>query len=79
MSGQDERDADSCLTSQCEAFCQTLARQGKEIKFDLKIGNHVSFFGHEGGNSSPSDQQKSPSAKRQIARRKKKFLASKEA
>ena len=81
MSEQDVRDADSCLTSQCLAFCQTLASKGQAIKFSLKIGTHFSFsLDTKMENPAPlAKKQKSPSALRRNARRRKEFLASKEA
>ena len=44
VSEQDVRDADSCLTSQCLAFCQTRASKVQAIKFSLKISTHFSFY-----------------------------------
>ena len=80
MSGQDVSEVETCLTSQCLAFCQTLANHGQDFKFSLKIGVHFSFsLDTKVKTPAPvARKQKSPSEMRRNARRRKTFLASKE-
>ena len=72
----------SSMASQCMAFCQTLASQGKAFAFSLKIGETFLFsLDTKENTSSPVLSQKvrktSPSTKKWNALRRQKFLASK--
>ena len=72
----------SFMASQCMAFCQTLASQGKAFKLELKIGETFSFsLDTKKEISSPIPVQKarkvSPSTMKRNALRRQKFLASK--
>ena len=74
---------DSTLASQCLAFCQTLASQGRTVSFSLKIGSCFSFsLDTKDEVKVPADKartKQSPSTKRRNQRRRNEFLASKEA
>ena len=68
------------LVSQCLAFCQALAGQGKSFNFSLKIGSTFSFSLdiREGQALAPVTQKKpSPSTQRRNARRREQFLKKK--
>ena len=67
---------ESSLTSQCLAFCQTLASQGKAFTFSLKI-NSTSFSLDTRENQVPTQAVRkkiSPSTKRRNARRRQELL-----
>ena len=77
-------ESDSSLTSQCLDFCQRLASQGQALSFSLKIGTNFSFTletKETTKNDPPSQARKklSPSSVRRNARRRQKFLETKEA
>ena len=68
------------LVSQCLAFCQALAGQGKAFNFSLKIGSTFSFsLDTRGGQAlDPVTRKKpSPSTQRRNARRREQFLKKK--
>ena len=70
----------SSLTSQCLAFCQALATKGQAFTFKLTIGNSYSFSLDtkiEEPTSLIRKQKSSPSTQRRNARRREKFLESK--
>ena len=72
---------DSSLASQCLAFCQALASQGKAFSFSLKINSSFSFsLDTRGGNAlAPKTRKKiSPSTQRRNARRRNEFLKKKQ-
>jgi len=71
---------DSTLTSQCMAFCQTLANKGHPFTFTLNIGNSFLFsLDTKGENPSTMSnvKKKSPSTLRRNARRRAEFLKKK--
>ena len=72
----------SSLASQCLAFCQALASQGKAFNFSLNIDSKFSFsLDNRGFNAvtPPVTRKKmSPSAKRRNARRRAQFLKKKQ-
>ena len=75
------READSCLTSQCLALCRTLVIQGQNIRVSLKISSNFNFSLDTKLTTlaSLARKQKSPSTERQNTRRRKEFIAFKEA
>ena len=75
--------SDSSLASQCLAFCQMLASQGKAFSLSLKIDTHFSFSmdTQETGKKDPPIQARkklSPSTVRRNARRRQNFLEAKQ-
>ena len=71
---------DTSMTSQCMAFCQTLASQGKASSFALKIGESFSFSLDTREKSTHVEVVKkkmSPSAVRRNTKRKEEFLKKK--
>ena len=77
-------ESDSSLTSQCLDFCQRLASQGQALSFSLKMSTNFSFTLENKEtikNVPPSQTRKklSPSSIRRNAKRRQKFLESKEA
>ena len=71
---------DSSLASQCMAFCQALASQGKEFNFTLNIGSTFSFSLDTRGKNVKATLAKkrtSPSTQRRNARRREEFLRKK--
>ena len=71
---------ETALVSQCLAFCQALAGQGKAFNFSLKIGSTFSFSldTREGQALAPVTRKKpSPSTQRRNARRRAQFLKKK--
>ena len=71
---------DSSLASQCMAFCQALASQGKEFNFTLDIGSTFSFSLDTRGKNVKATLAKkrtSPSTQRRNARRREEFLRKK--
>ena len=72
---------DSSLASQCLAFCQALASQGKAFSFSIKIDSTFSFSldTRESSSSAPLTRKKlSPSTQRRNARRRAEFLKKKQ-
>ena len=72
---------DSSLASQCLAFCQALASQGKAFSFSIKIDSTFSFSldTRESSASAPLTRKKlSPSTQRRNARRRAEFLKKKQ-
>ena len=68
----------SSMASQCMAFCQTLASQGKAFNFSLKIGEDFAFFLDTKKEVPVQKTRKvSPSTKKRNDLRRQKFLASK--
>ena len=68
---------DSTLTSQCMAFCQTLASKGHRFTFTLNVGTSFLFsLDTKGENPSTMSnvKKKSPSTLRRNARRRAEFL-----
>ena len=70
------------MASQCMAFCQTLASQGKAFSFPLKIGESFSFSLDTKESISahvpvPKTRKLSPSTMKRNALRRQKFLESK--
>ena len=76
-------DSDTSLASQCLAFCQTLASQGRTVTFSLKVGSSFAFSldtkDSEKIPASKARKKLSPSTQKRNERRRKEFLASKEA
>ena len=69
---------ESSLASQCMAFCQTLASQGKAFHFVLKIGEAFSFSLDPKEKVLAQKARKvSPSTKKRNYLRRQKFLSSK--
>ena len=72
---------DSTLASQCLAFCQTLASQGRTVSFSLKIGSCFSFSldtkDEDKVLADKARKNHSPSTKMRNQRRRIEFLASK--
>ena len=71
---------DSTLVSQCLAFCQTLANQGKDFSFHLTINSSFSFSldtRESKVNSTLGKKRTSPSTRRRNARRREEFLRKK--
>ena len=69
------------MASQCLAFCQTLASQGKAFTFSLKINSTFSFSLDTRENQVPTQAVRkkiSPSTKRRNARRRQEFLKKKQ-
>ena len=72
--------ADSSLASQCLAFCQALASQGKDFSFSLTINSTFSFSldtRESNVKSIPAKKRSSPSTQRRNARRREEFLQKK--
>ena len=72
---------ESSLTSQCLAFCQALASQGKAFTFSLKINSTFSFSLDTRENQVPTQAVRkkiSPSTQRRNARRRQEFLKKKQ-
>ena len=70
----------SSLVSQCLAFCQTLASQGKDFSFKLNINSTFSFSldTQERTAKTPLGKKRtSPSTQRRNARRREEFLRKK--
>ena len=71
---------DSSLVSQCLAFCQTLANQGKDFSFNLTINSSFSFSldtRESKVNPTLGKKRTSPSTQRRNARRREEFLRKK--
>ena len=72
---------ENSLSSQCLAFCQTLANQGKSFSFNVKVGSDFSFsFSLETSEKDMAIKAKkriTPSTRRRNARRREEFLARK--
>ena len=71
---------DSTLASQCMAFCQALASQGKDFSFTLKIDSTFSFSLDTRETNVKATLEKkrtSPSTQRRNARRREEFLRKK--
>ena len=64
----------SSLASQCLAFCQALASQGKAFNISLNINSKFSFS----LDNRVTRKKMSPSAKRRNARRRAQFLKKQE-
>ena len=72
---------ESSLTSQCLAFCQALASQGKAFTFSLEINSTFSFSLDTRENQVPTQAVRkkiSPSTQRRNARRRQEFLKKKQ-
>ena len=70
----------SSLVSQCLAFCQTLANQGKDFSFNLTINSSFSFSldtRESKVSSTLGKKRTSPSTQRRNARRREEFLRKK--
>ena len=71
---------DSSLVTQCLAFCQTLANQGKDFSFNLTINSSFSFSldtRESKVSSTLGKKRTSPSTQRRNARRREEFLRKK--
>ena len=71
---------ESSLVSQCLAFCQTLANQGKDFSFNLTINSSFSFSldtRESKVNPTLGKKRTSPSTQRRNARRREEFLRKK--
>ena len=70
----------SSLVSQCLAFCQTLASQGKDFSFKLNINSTFSFSldtRERTAKTTLGKKRTSPSTQRRNARRREEFLRKK--
>ena len=70
----------SSLVSQCLAFCQTLASQGKDFSFKLNINSTFSFSldtQERTAKTTLGKKRTSPSTQRRNARRREEFLRKK--
>ena len=83
MSDQAVNEKDVSLVSQCLAFCQTLVSQGRAVNLSLKICSSFIFSQDTKDNekvpAAKAKKKVSPSTQRRNQRRRKEFLASKEA
>ena len=80
MTAEWSNGADSSLASQCMAFCQALASQGKDFSFSLTINSTFSFSLDTRENivkSTLAKKRSSPSTQRRNARRRAEFLQKK--
>ena len=71
---------DSTLASQCMAFCQALASQGKSFSFTLKIDSNFSFSldtRDSNVKATLAKKRTSPSTQRRNVRRREEFLKKK--
>ena len=71
----------SDLASQCLAFCQTLASQGRSVSLSLKVGSNFAFsLDTKDSEKIPASKERkklSPSTQKRNARTRQKYLASK--
>ena len=82
MSAKMESESDSSLAIQCLGLCQTLARQGQAFSLNIKVGTTFVFSLDTRKIHEPpmrTRKKPSPSTLRRNAKRRQKFLESKEA